>query len=149
MKSIFTSAAWKPLPADGGPQLAACRTYLQSIRNRDPAALRGLFAHDSKYDFATVDWQLWQRVRPMQLESWTGFVHGDDATLTLSGLSDASRLVPVQYLFRVFRWGLSWMNGVVPLWAGFMSAEGDLFELGLADADARRVVLLELNGGHF
>lgn len=58
-------------------------------------------------------------------------------------------LVPVQKLVRVFRWGSAWMNGVVPLRAGFMSAEVDLFELGVGDAHARRIVLFEMNRSYF
>ena len=57
-------------------------------------------------------------------------------------------LVRVQKLIRVFRWD-SRVNGVVPLGAGFMAAKGNLLELGLAHAHTGRVLLLEMNGGHF
>lgn len=103
---VVTAENGKPLPADGGSPLAVCRAYLQAIQDRDPAAIRAAYTTDSNYDFDTADWQLWQRVRPMQLDSWTGFIRGDDATLTLTGTSSSGN--KVTWIYQVRRTDGKW-----------------------------------------
>lgn len=103
---VATAASGKPLPEDGGPQLAACKTYIQAIHDREPAVLRTMFVTESTYDFEGVDWQLWHNTRPVQIESWTGFVRGDDATITVQGTGGGG--YPVAWIYQLKRVGETW-----------------------------------------
>jgi hypothetical protein len=80
---VVTTETGEPLPADGGELLAICKEYLAAVHARDPATLSRLFRPG--VDFTDTDWELWHRTRPVEIASWTGFVRGDDATVTIEG----------------------------------------------------------------
>lgn len=97
---VVSAEAGQPLAPDGGEPLAAVQAYLDAIRARDPAALGALFRAGTTFDFADVDWDLWHNVRPVKIESWTGFSRGDDATITVTGASGRGISVTWEYQLR-------------------------------------------------
>jgi hypothetical protein len=82
---VVTTESGEPLPPDGGEILAICKEYLAAVHARDAATLTRLFRSGPGINFADTDWELWHRTRPVEIESWTGFVRGDDATVTIEG----------------------------------------------------------------
>jgi hypothetical protein len=103
---VITAESGEPLPADGGEPLAIVQAYLDAMRARDPVTMKKLFNPQSTYDFAGVDWELWHNTRPVKIESWTGFIRGDDATVTASGASGRGHFVT--WIYQLRREGGQW-----------------------------------------
>ena len=97
---VVTAENGEKLPADGGEPLVVVKAYLAAVHGRDPKTLDALFVSESTYDFAGVDFELWHNVRPVQIEQWTGFVRGDDATIVVSGPSGRGHTVTWDYQLR-------------------------------------------------
>jgi hypothetical protein len=104
---VITAETGEALPQDGGEPLAVVQAYLDAIRAHDHAALKSMFYPESTYDFAGVDWELWHHTRPVKIESWTGFVRGDDATFTARGAS--GRGIPVTWVYQLQHDGERWI----------------------------------------
>jgi hypothetical protein len=104
---VVTPESGDPLPADGGEPLKVVQAYLDAIRAHDHAALKNMFNPKSTYDFAGVDWELWHNTRPVKIESWSGFVRGNDATITASGASGRGH--NPQWKYQLARDGERWI----------------------------------------
>jgi hypothetical protein len=84
---VITAASGQPLPAGGGELLDLVKEYLAAVHARDPATLSRLYITGKGIDFYDTDWGLWHSCRPVEIAEWTGFVRGDDATITVSGVT--------------------------------------------------------------
>ena len=66
-----------------------CRDYLAAVFAADPAKLRELSTPELGEHFDGVDFPTWQESRPTKPRLASGFVRGDDATLTIVGPNPA------------------------------------------------------------
>jgi hypothetical protein len=103
---VITPESGDPLPADGGELLAICKEYLAAVHARDAATLTRLFRSGPGIDFVDTDWELWHRTRPVEIESWTGFVREDDATVTIQGIGGAG--YPCKCIYQLRREAGGW-----------------------------------------
>jgi len=78
---IVTMQNGEPLPADGGPQLRACKEYLAALQAHDIPRLKQLVSSDNTRTW-DGDWDFSQLT---EVAAFEGFVRGDHATLRLFG----------------------------------------------------------------
>jgi hypothetical protein len=97
---VITAANGEPLPADGGELLALVKEYLAAIHARKPSALRVLYGENVVFDIEKLDWELWHNSRPVEIAEWTGFVRGDDATITVAGITGGGYAAKWHYQLR-------------------------------------------------
>jgi hypothetical protein len=76
----------RPLPKDGGEPLAALRAYYAAIAKSDHAAVDRLLTLPVEGD---IDWDLWRRVRPLDIRTVEGYFTDRAATVTVGGLDPA------------------------------------------------------------
>ena len=76
------------LPPDGGAPGEAIRAWYRAIEAGDIAALNARFA---TADLSDIDWDLWRRVRPLDVATMEGFVGDEAATLTVRGSDRVGR----------------------------------------------------------
>ncbi|MGE0759114.1 MAG: ankyrin repeat domain-containing protein [Pirellulaceae bacterium] len=86
---VVTARTGQPLPVNGGEPLAVCRDYLAAVHAREPDKLLRLTVRDTIGTFEDVDWQSWQASRPVAIDRFQGYVRGEDATVSVSGLTGA------------------------------------------------------------
>ncbi len=97
---VVTAESGQPLPADGGELLAMVKEYLAAVHARDPATLSRLYVTGKNIDFNDTDWELWHSCRPVEIAEWTGFIRGDDATITVQGLTGGGYTARWHYQLR-------------------------------------------------
>jgi hypothetical protein len=72
----------RALPADGGAPGEAIHRWYRAIERGDLVALNAEFVGGGLED---IDWELWRRVRPLRIETISGFADDHAATLTVRG----------------------------------------------------------------
>jgi hypothetical protein len=97
---VITAETGEPLPADGGELLAMVKEYLAAVHASDPATLSRLYVTGKNIDFYDTDWALWHSCRPVEIAEWTGFLRGDDATITVQGVTGGGYTARWHYQLR-------------------------------------------------
>jgi hypothetical protein len=77
----------RPLPPDGGDVLALVRRWYGAIEKSDLETVKAI--HWNPID-GDIDWALWQRVRPLRMETISGYVNDTAATVTVTGRDPAA-----------------------------------------------------------
>lgn len=85
------------LPADGGEPFAAVREYADAVQRRDLPRLRAITHAPPAGFFEQVDFDVWQRTRPVAPRLASGFATADAATLTLDTMKGMGSLLVWSY----------------------------------------------------
>ena len=86
---------------------ATVREYLAAVFAADPARLRELSTPQLGEHFAGVDFPTWQESRPTMPRLVSGFVRGDQATLTVTGLAPIG--ADRTWVYQLRRMGDQWL----------------------------------------
>jgi ankyrin repeat protein len=103
---VITAENGEPLPEGGGELLGLVKEYLAAVHARDPATLSRLFVTGKNINFYDTDWELWHSCRPVEIAEWTGFVRGDDARITIRGITGSG--YPARWIYQLRREGGQW-----------------------------------------
>jgi hypothetical protein len=83
---VISAERGEPLTTDH-PAVQVCVAYLAAVHAEDRAALKAAVVERMHGYYDDFDWGEWQGVRPIEPVLDEGYVQGDRATITLSGLT--------------------------------------------------------------
>ncbi len=112
-ESLKAAPLGEPLPADGGPVMTACRSYVNALKSGDPGTIRKFTMSDFGKNFSRPEMRillpnLKNTIRD-DISVLSGFSNGSIATLFVkpSGSDDASEMGIVKLVFVNNEWRVS------------------------------------------
>ena len=80
-----TATNGRPLAANGGEELAACRQYLSAIQSQHKEKLKSLTTPRYEYFFDDIDFAVWKAAYPVTIETFEGYTNDRAATIQFRG----------------------------------------------------------------